>query len=748
MQGIGPGSILGGRYVAGQRAAQHQDVELWTARDATLDRAVALLAISREHPNVDAVLDAARRVAGLDNGRLSRILDVAVDGDVAYVVEESLEGSRTLGELLEAGPLPAPEVRRIAGETAIVLDVARHRGLHHQQLHPGVVLRTLDGDIKVRGLATLAALAGIDHIPDHDAARADAAAVVALAYAGLTGHWPLPGDSGGLPPAPEIAGRTAAPSEIAGGVPADLDTLCRLTFSGGGPTTPGDFARQIAPWSPIPMLLPTVPQARETSPPDNAVVAPASAPSDASTAPGVSGDGPPDVLVAHRVPAPGAAAPVPVVRDSDVDSAVDTNVPDTGAPGSDAPDTDAPGSNTPGSAAPDAEETTETSTGDAPGAPPPSDNEPSTSEASTALVAAAPAAPLGPSPLATAGAKTAAAFGAAGAATAEAARSVSGRISEWSAGTRDKARTASQERKTRRDEAAAARAAERAVAVAEDSENLESSTNAPQTGEATGAAALAQSSGRTAQAVVARRQDDDRLEPPVPLLPPSAAEPLTRDQSRMAIGIIVGVLVLAFAFALWGLSQIPSIPGFSGDDGPLITPTEPANEAEEDAGSTDEGDTAPAPDAAGQPLTFANAFDYDPLGDGEERAEDLPKILDGDDSTYWQSQGYQNATFSGLKPGIGVVLDLGEPSTISEVTLELPIAAKGSIYVTDDDAYADTRPAIKTDMERAGAFSGEGSVSVELAAGTEGRYVIVWFTEVSRSGEWYRARLAGASATS
>lgn len=234
----------------------------------------------------------------------------------------------------------------------------------------------------------------------------------------------------------------------------------------------------------------------------------------------------------------------------------------------------------------------------------------------------------------------------------------------------------------------------------------------------------------------------------MPLLPPSAAEPLTRDQSRMAIGIIVGVLVLAFAFALWGLSQIPSIPGFSGDDGPLITPTAPANEAEEDAGSTDEGDTAPAPDAAGQPLTFANAFDYDPLGDGEERAEDLPKILDGDDSTYWQSQGYQNATFSGLKPGIGVVLDLGEPSTISEVTLELPIAAKGSIYVTDDDAYADTRPAIKTDMERAGAFSGEGSVSVELAAGTEGRYVIVWFTEVSRSGEWYRARLAGASATS
>ena len=202
MQGIGPGSILGGRYAADRRIAQYAGAERWTARDTTLDRAVLLFTVPRSHPNVDAVRDAARRTAGLDNARLSRILDVGADDDVAYVVEESLEGSHSLAGLLSAGALPAPEVRRIAGETALVLDLARHRGLHHQRLTPDLVMRTADGDVKVRGLATMAALAGVDDVDDQSAARTDAMAVVAIAYAGFTGHWPLPGGGGGLPPAP------------------------------------------------------------------------------------------------------------------------------------------------------------------------------------------------------------------------------------------------------------------------------------------------------------------------------------------------------------------------------------------------------------------------------------------------------------------------------------------------------------------------------------------------------------------
>jgi hypothetical protein len=54
----------------------------------------------------------------------------------------------------------------------------------------------------------------------------------------------------GLEAAPTIVGGVAAPSEIAVGVPNDLDLICRMTLGGGrrGPVSPGDLALQIAPW--------------------------------------------------------------------------------------------------------------------------------------------------------------------------------------------------------------------------------------------------------------------------------------------------------------------------------------------------------------------------------------------------------------------------------------------------------------------------------------------------------------------
>ncbi len=121
--------------------------------------------------------------------------------------------------------------------------------MHHLDLKPEDVLRTPDGDVRVRGLETAAVRAGEDGAEAEDAARRDAVGVVALAYAGLTGLWPLGAGGSGLGPAPRVPGGVAAPSEIAAGVPRDLDAICRLTLNDDqGPTSPGDYARQVAPW--------------------------------------------------------------------------------------------------------------------------------------------------------------------------------------------------------------------------------------------------------------------------------------------------------------------------------------------------------------------------------------------------------------------------------------------------------------------------------------------------------------------
>jgi eukaryotic-like serine/threonine-protein kinase len=268
VHGVGPSTVLGGRYAVQRRLEQLPRAERWSAHDTTLERDVVVVCFAEQDSHADAVLDAARRAAGLDNSRLVRVLDVGRSDGVGFFVEEAPPEASTLTHLLEQGGLPAEEARRVTGEVATGLEAARARGLHHLQLTPGSVLRAHDGTVKLRGVATAAALAGAEEVDSTTASRLDAVGVVAIAYAALTSRWPLPGTVPGMESAPHLVGGVPAPSEIAAGVPGDLDALCRLTLNEDqGPVTPGDFATQIAPWSSAPVEgLSAAPRDDELSP--------------------------------------------------------------------------------------------------------------------------------------------------------------------------------------------------------------------------------------------------------------------------------------------------------------------------------------------------------------------------------------------------------------------------------------------------------------------------------------------------
>lgn len=259
MDGLEVGTLLGDRYALDELLARRDGgtLDYWVAHDTTLGRlvAVTVLPATGEHAAIaQAVVDGARRVASVDDPRLVRVLDVGTEDGRCWIVEEGLSEAESLASLVADQPLPAEEVRRIIGETAAGMESARRRGLHHLYLNPHSILRTSDGTVKVSGVGMASALEGTDDITPVEASIIDTADLVSLLYCGLTGEWPgeeLPG----IRPARRLAdGSVAAPSEVVGGVPGDLDALCRLvhgpeTDLSRAPHTPGELARQLSPWA-------------------------------------------------------------------------------------------------------------------------------------------------------------------------------------------------------------------------------------------------------------------------------------------------------------------------------------------------------------------------------------------------------------------------------------------------------------------------------------------------------------------
>jgi hypothetical protein len=249
------GTVLGNRYELTSEISDAPGLARWLARDEKLGREVAITVFGSKSSHAAAALDSARRAAGVEDDRLVRVLDAGSDDDHSFVVEEAHTGAHSLADLVRFEAMHPEEARRIVGETASALEAARQRGLHHLTLSPRHVLRLADGSIAVTQVAVGGALAGRDDISSAEATKRDAAACVKLLYTALTGEWPGKAEEitglKGLTVAERRAdGQIATPSEVVDGIPSDLDTMCRQSLNyDETPRTPGEVARQLAPWS-------------------------------------------------------------------------------------------------------------------------------------------------------------------------------------------------------------------------------------------------------------------------------------------------------------------------------------------------------------------------------------------------------------------------------------------------------------------------------------------------------------------
>ncbi|MFL6175448.1 MAG: hypothetical protein ACJ715_02265, partial [Ornithinibacter sp.] len=220
----------------------------------------------------------------------------------------------------------------------------------------------------------------------------------------------------------------------------------------------------------------------------------------------------------------------------------------------------------------------------------------------------------------------------------------------------------------------------------------------------------------------APRADSGALEAPAPLVP---AEPLTKDESKLALGIVVAFVVLALVIGVWGVSRIGSnSPSLSDAAAPATRTTTVAPSSAAPSASASPSATGTGTGAPPEPLAILKVEAYDPEGDGAENNRLTPKVYDGDPSTGWFSENYRSDTFGGLKKGVGVIVDLGPNKKPQTVELTIPQPSDVEVYVGPDNRLEGaTKIGEKADAD--------GTVTFDVPADVSGQYIVVWFTKLN-----------------
>ncbi|PRY38568.1 hypothetical protein LY71_12240 [Geodermatophilus tzadiensis] len=203
----------------------------------------------------------------------------------------------------------------------------------------------------------------------------------------------------------------------------------------------------------------------------------------------------------------------------------------------------------------------------------------------------------------------------------------------------------------------------------------------------------------------------------------------------LVVGLPLLALLIVIALAYWVGTSVLSVAGEEVDRAPGAAPAPSTSPAAETA-------AAPATDAA--PAAITGATVLDPFGDGEpENVDDVPASFDGDPATAWSTLTYRgSADFGNLKPGVGVVYDLGSEQPVGGVTVTTTTPGITVEVRTGDSPDGDLDSyAVAAD----GTVDGTGELAFEEPVTTQ--YVLVWVTGLVPADDGFQGSLAEVAVT-
>lgn len=203
--------------------------------------------------------------------------------------------------------------------------------------------------------------------------------------------------------------------------------------------------------------------------------------------------------------------------------------------------------------------------------------------------------------------------------------------------------------------------------------------------------------------------------PPPPRRAARASRSTSSAMNRLLIGAVATLVIVAVAVAGWT---------FGNTWRDYDTTTTGQDQQQQQAGVETEEPQVLSPDSA-------NGFD--PAGDGEEHNDKAGLAIDGDTSTSWNTQGYNSALFGNLKDGVGLIIDMGDTVQLAEMDLVLGDGGTSLEIRVGDEASLESLTTVHTET------GASGDTAITLDEPAEGRYILVWFTELPPDGSRYRA---------
>ena len=247
------GTVLGGRYRLIELLGQGGMATIYRARDAQLERDVAVKVLRPEYgrdPDFFARFrQEAQSAASLNHPGVVAVYDYGTDPAGPFIIMELVDGEDLASIIRRSGALPPKQAARLTAQITRAIAAAHTSGFVHRDVKPSNVLVTSEGKVKVTDFGIARAIAeaaltlpgttlGSVHYFSPEQARGEMATPASdiyslgiVLYELLTGRRPWEGDSAAAIATARLTGPVPSPSAVRSGVPPILEAIARKAMA-------------------------------------------------------------------------------------------------------------------------------------------------------------------------------------------------------------------------------------------------------------------------------------------------------------------------------------------------------------------------------------------------------------------------------------------------------------------------------------------------------------------------------------